>query len=35
MIIHGGIDGLIVYLNCTNNKRSATVLNAFSQAVES
>ncbi len=38
MIIHGGIDGynrLIVYLNCTNNNRSATVLNAFSKAVES
>ena len=35
IIVHGGIDGLIVYLNASNNNKASTVLNAFSNAVSS
>ena len=36
MVIHGGIDGysrLIVYLHCSTNNRSSTVLELFQQAI--
>ena len=38
MVVHGGIDGysrLIVYLHCSTNNRSSTVLELFQQAVRS
>ena len=37
-VTHGGIDGfsrLIVYLRCSDNKKSATVYNEFLEAVKS
>ena len=36
LVIHGGIDGfsrLVTYLQCSNNNRADTVLNAFDEAV--
>ena len=36
MVVHGGVDGfsrLIVYLKCSSNNRSETVVQLFSEAV--
>ena len=36
MVIHGGIDGysrLVVFLHCSDNNRSSTMLNQFQKAV--
>lgn len=36
-VIHGGIDGysrMVVYLKCSNNNKSVTVLQCFQEAVE-
>ena len=36
-MVHGGVDGfsrLIVYLQCSNNNKSRTVLHAFQNGVQ-
>lgn len=33
MVVHGGVDGLIMYLRCSSNNRAETVVQLFCEAV--